>query len=209
MNKSLSTDSDGDDVFARICDAIADKGYIVLKDGFSESLLTELLTNLTRLDHEHFKPAGIGRAGDFHHDTLVRKDHIFWLDKSMVFATPYFRWAEQLRARLNQRLFIGLFDYESMLAHYPEGAFYQRHMDAFDKTSNRKLTTILYLNPNWDPADGGQLLIYPKGGDVAIETVVPTLGTLVIFLSEEFPHEVLPAARSRFSLTGWFRVNQG
>ena len=31
------------------------------------------------------------------------------------------------------------------------------------------------------------------------------IGTLVCFLSERFEHEVLPATRSRWSLTGWFR----
>lgn len=33
------------------------------------------------------------------------------------------------------------------------------------------------------------------------------LGTLVVFLSEEFEHEVLPAKRDRYSIAGWFRVN--
>jgi SM-20-related protein len=37
--------------------------------------------------------------------------------------------------------------------------------------------------------------------------VIPQLNTLVLFLSERFPHEVLPAKRVRYSLTGWFRVN--
>jgi len=30
---------------------------------------------------------------------------------------------------------------------------------------------------------------------------------MVLFLSEEFPHEVLPAMCSRYSLTAWFRIN--
>jgi hypothetical protein len=30
-------------------------------------------------------------------------------------------------------------------------------------------------------------------------------GTLVVFLSDRFPHEVLPARRERLSLAGWFR----
>jgi len=34
--------------------------------------------------------------------------------------------------------------------------------------------------------------------------VEPRLGTLVVFLSELFPHEVLPSNRDRLSLTGWF-----
>ena len=35
--------------------------------------------------------------------------------------------------------------------------------------------------------------------------VVPSGGSLVVFLSGEVPHEVLPATRERLSLTGWFR----
>jgi SM-20-related protein len=38
-------------------------------------------------------------------------------------------------------------------------------------------------------------------------SVQPLHGTVVVFLSEEFPHEVLPASRDRYSIAGWFRVN--
>jgi len=34
--------------------------------------------------------------------------------------------------------------------------------------------------------------------------VPPLAGTLVTFLSGEFPHEVLPTTRERLSVTGWF-----
>ena len=37
--------------------------------------------------------------------------------------------------------------------------------------------------------------------------VTPSFGTIVVFLSEEFPHEVLPAKRDRYSIAGWFRLN--
>lgn len=37
--------------------------------------------------------------------------------------------------------------------------------------------------------------------------VAPLHSSIVIFLSEEFPHEVLPAASDRYSVAGWFRVN--
>jgi SM-20-related protein len=37
--------------------------------------------------------------------------------------------------------------------------------------------------------------------------VTPELGTVVLFLSEEIPHEVLPAHRNRLGVAGWFRVN--
>lgn len=35
--------------------------------------------------------------------------------------------------------------------------------------------------------------------------VLPEAGTLVLFLSADLPHEVLPATRERLSLTGWLR----
>ena len=37
--------------------------------------------------------------------------------------------------------------------------------------------------------------------------MTPSFGSVAIFLSEEFPHEVLPATRDRYSIAGWFRVN--
>ena len=40
-----------------------------------------------------------------------------------------------------------------------------------------------------------------------IETVQPFYGRFVVFLSERFPHEVLPTTSTRYSIAGWFRVN--
>lgn len=115
--------------------------------------------------------------------------------------------SEQLRQYLNRELYLGLFDFECHYAHYPQGAFYKKHYDAFQGSSNRRLSTVLYLNPNWLPEDGGELILYTNDGDTVLETVLPKFGNMVIFLSEEFPHEVLPTNRSRYSLTGWFRIN--
>ena len=113
---------------------------------------------------------------------------------------------EQLRVEFNRSLFMGLFDYECHLAHYPNGAFYKKHLDAFKGRSNRVLTTVFYLNPEWREEDGGQLVIYGAQGEV-LETVLPQQGRLVVFLSDRFVHEVLPSKRDRFSVTGWFRIN--
>lgn len=37
--------------------------------------------------------------------------------------------------------------------------------------------------------------------------IVPLHETFVVFLSQEFPHEVLPANRDRYSIAGWFQAN--
>ena len=105
------------------------------------------------------------------------------------------------------RLFLGLFSFESHFAHYSPGAYYKRHYDAFRGEANRVLSVITYLNPAWLPTDGGELVIYNDDKDRDGIKVVPLYGTLVIFLSEEFPHEVLPSSRDRHSVAGWFRVN--
>jgi SM-20-related protein len=50
-------------------------------------------------------------------------------------------------------------------------------------------------------------VLYRGDDDSTGIRVVPLHGTVVVFLSEEFPHEVLPAHRDRHSIAGWFRVN--
>jgi SM-20-related protein len=40
-----------------------------------------------------------------------------------------------------------------------------------------------------------------------IARITPLMGSLVVFLSDRFPHEVTAASRLRYSIAGWFRVN--
>jgi len=108
---------------------------------------------------------------------------------------------------MNLRLFLGLFDYECHYAYYDAGAFYKKHVDAFRGSNTRILSTVLYLNPDWTPDDGGELVMYTPDGQSVIDTIAPRFDRLVVFLSEEFPHEVLPTKVYRYSLTGWFRKN--
>ena len=108
---------------------------------------------------------------------------------------------------LNQRLFLGLFSFESHFAHYSPGAYYKRHYDAFQGEENRVLSIVTYLNPSWGNTEGGELVLYCGERDSEGIKVVPLYGTVVVFLSKEFPHEVLPASRDRYSVAGWYRVN--
>jgi SM-20-related protein len=41
-----------------------------------------------------------------------------------------------------------------------------------------------------------------------IERVLPNYGKIVIFISDQFPHEVLAAERDRYSIAGWFRTDR-
>jgi SM-20-related protein len=95
------------------------------------------------------------------------------------------------------------------MALYPPGSFYRKHLDQFRGATHRKVSAILYLNPDWSPADGGELRLYlaPSGEGDHLD-IAPLGGTLVTFLSDRFHHEVLPTRRERRSLTGWFRVRE-
>jgi SM-20-related protein len=101
-----------------------------------------------------------------------------------------------------------LFSFESHFAHYAPGDYYKRHYDAFKGEANRILSIVTYLNPGWMQSDGGELVIYRDDQDREGIRVVPLHGTIVVFLSALFPHEVLPAERDRYSVAGWFRVNE-
>lgn len=210
-------------LFDRIADALVDSGYIVLPHALPPQLIDKLLGRLRELDDEDFKRAGIGRQDDFQIDTSVRRDRIRWLQHHHPAEVEFLAWMDELRVELNRRLFMGLMGYECHFASYGVGAFYKKHLDAFKRPPallqapvqvsplqiqpTRVLSTVLYLNPDWRPGDGGELRLYDEDDAAELETIAPELGKLVIFLSEKFPHEVLVARRERHSIAGWFRVN--
>ena len=111
-----------------------------------------------------------------------------------------------MRLTLNRTLQLGLFEFESHFARYAAGTFYARHIDQFRGDSHRKLSCVLYLNENWQLEDGGELRFYLNGDGAEFEDVLPQGGRLVVFLSGQFAHEVLPAKRERMSIAGWFKT---
>ncbi len=200
-----------DGLYGRIADALAGPGYCILPNALPDHLVSALAGRILSLGQEDFRRAGIGREDERHINDFVRTDAVRWLTRSEPAEIAYLDWMEGLRLGINRRLFLGLFDYECHFAHYAPGAYYKRHLDAFNGDTNRVVTTVCYLNSGWRVEDGGQLLIYPQhdGVDILspIHSVSPLAGTLVVFLSERFPHEVRAARRDRYSIAGWFRVN--
>ncbi len=196
-------------LYDTIADALVENGYLILPSAMPETLTQDLYHHLRAHRDDEFQRAGIGREQDHQLHGRIRRDQIRWLSRDQhPVEAAYLNWMEGLREGLNRRLFMGLFDYEAHFAHYPAGAFYKRHLDAFRGQTNRILTTVFYLNPEWEEKNGGELLIWPDPtGEEVMTQVLPQMGTLVIFLSERFPHEVLPATTDRFSIAGWFRVN--
>ena len=68
---------------------------------------------------------------------------------------------------------------------------------------------MLYLNDDWGQNDGGELQLYDRQlPEQACARVLPEGGRMVMFMSEEIPHEVLIAGRTRYSLACWFRRDE-
>lgn len=190
-----------------IANNIHEHGYCLLNNALPAHTTTNLHQRISNMPKEDFSQAGIGRRENFQHNQTYRSDRIHWLNANQHAEAAYLTWMEHLRLGLNRELFMGLYDYEAHFAHYTKGAFYKRHLDAFQGNTNRILTTVFYLNPQWKEANGGQLLIYQDTQtSTPMLSILPQIGTLVIFLSDQFPHEVLAAQQDRYSIAGWFRV---
>ena len=196
-----------DNLFERIACGIEQQGYVILPAALPPPVADSLLQYLSVLQEARFHPAGIGRGQDKIQNQFVRRDKIYWMDSTHHNAGLWFNWTKQLKTYLNRRLFLGLFSFESHFSLYHPGDFYKKHLDAFRGESNRVLSMVTYLNMGWEPDQGGELLLYNPEDDSELSKVSPGFGTLVLFLSEEFPHEVLAAERDRYSVAGWFRVN--
>lgn len=96
----------------------------------------------------------------------------------------------------------------------PGGSTYPLHVDntlgitGSPQDDSRKLTCIIYLNPDYKQGDGGELRLLLLGKKCL--DLTPHGGRMVIFWSDEIPHEVLackPDCRDeqfdRYALTIW------
>jgi SM-20-related protein len=189
-------------------DAIAGQltscGFVVVEHALPAALLASLDDGCHHSEASPFSPAGIGRGNDRKRDGLVRGDVIRWLDDAREADHLYLGLMEHLRVSLNERLCLGLFSFEGHYAIYATGSGYERHLDAHTGQKHRLLSTVVYLDSQWTLADGGQLVLHGTDERPAIARILPQPGLMVMFLSEEFPHEVLAASKPRHSIAGWF-----
>lgn len=179
---------------------IKDKGW-----SFQENILTAHdMSEITKFFNVHrgeFEAAKIGKGQTRQRNENVRGDYTFWIDPLNPPAefVPVMKTLEELKSNLNQEIYLGAREYECHLAYYPPGTFYQKHVDRFNNDSSRVLSFIFYLSEEWKAGDGGELVLYGESET----TINPIPGSLMVFLSDNLPHEVKPCKRERRSFTGW------
>lgn len=154
-------------------------------------------------ENSQFKKAGIGKDKELITNSEIRSDYIHWLEKNDEEVNKiFFSFIDELMLAINRRFFLGLKDYEFHFAFYPPGTFYKKHRDSFKSDDARKITVLLYLNSNWKPEDGGELMLYRD--ELPPLKIEPLGGRLLVFESE-MEHEVLMSKADRYSITGWLK----
>ncbi|MFO7602692.1 MAG: 2OG-Fe(II) oxygenase [Gammaproteobacteria bacterium] len=198
------------DPYEKITTDLQQQGWCVCANFLSAEVVTALRQEaLSQWQQGEFTPAGVGRGADRVVNTAIRSDKVNWLVAADGTAAQRVYWQamEQLRLLLNRQLYLGLVDYEAHVSIYLPGDRYHRHVDQFRGSGRRAVSAILYLNNDWQTESGGELLLYTDmHSQTALQRIYPVAGQLVVFLSADFPHEVLPATRQRLSITGWYRT---
>ncbi len=188
---------------------LLEKGWSASDDLVPKEICTDLWAELLSIRHQSLlKKAHIGRANQKQIDSDVRGDFIYWLDPFNPADTEkkFMGWFTQFVNALNQNLMLGLSDFELHYAFYPPSTQYQKHIDVFKSNSQRKLSFVLYLNQNWQPSDGGELILFEeKNPECESARISPQWGRLVLFLSDAIYHQVNFTNRERFSVTGWLK----
>ena len=171
----------------------------------SDGLCQHLKANLETLNTNNLLlKAGVGNDTKLQHNSQIRSDTIYWLDKkhNNIHENAFFEKIEAFILYLNQSCYAGITDYEFHYSLYEAGDFYKKHLDQFQDNPSRQYSMISYLNADWETKDGGELQIYQTNNN---QTIAPTQGKTIFFKSNELEHEVLVTNERRMSVTGWLK----
>ena len=193
--------------YKQIVDGVYDAGFYCVDNFLSPHVYHALQTQLQiQYQSGEFKHASIGNKHHKTLNTLIRNDDIYWLDNdaSHEALSVYFTVMNQLSVAFNRSLMLGLVACEAHFAVYPPNSFYKKHTDQFIGTKNRRISCVYYLNDNWHPTYGGELVLYDSH-DRVLTTFMPKGNRFVCFMSE-LPHEVCMTQHRRCSITSWLKT---
>ena len=78
------------------------------------------------------------------------------------------------------------------------------HYQNLCKNLDRRISCVYYLNHNWQPEHGGELILYHK--DNQLHTTIQPYGNRLVCFNSDLPHEVSTSHRMRYSIAAWFKV---
>ena len=183
-------------------DQLSENDYVVVDDFISDEMFNGIMGFFQEMESaDKLKKAGIGTQQDYQVKAEIRGDFIYWLDEDRDLALKtFFELKDELIQSLKRFCYLSLSGSEFHIAKYPAGSYYHRHLDQFNERTNRQITVLIYLNKDWKPGNGGELVIYKEDQEILVE---PVAKRLLLFKSDVIEHEVLTTQVPRYSLTGW------
>lgn len=192
-----------DDEVAAAATALAADGWCVVSGLMTPMQTRALFDECAAMHHARLlQPARTGSARSL---SSLRGDSTHWFSLGSM-STPQAEFSssvDALRVALNRELMLAMIDCESHYAVYRPGAAYARHLDRLRHKDARVISAVFYLNQDWRESEGGALRLYLADG--SSRDIYPHAGRLLLFLSSQFEHEVLPATRDRMSIACWMR----
>ena len=196
--------------YKSIDDDIHAKGFFIIDNFLSDAHYQALRCTINELYLDGtFKSAKIGQNMNVKQVASIRNDHICWLDEDM--SNPaikaYFSAIDNIKQTLNESLFLGLDSIEAHFAVYSTGSFYKKHVDQFANNLDRRISCVYYLNDNWQPEHGGELVLYQKDNKEALPYItLSPYGNRLVCFNSDLPHEVTMAYHTRCSIAAWLKV---
>lgn len=213
-----------DDVQEEMCKNViqdlSQYGLCVLDNFLGSELGSKVLEEVLHIKNEGALRDGqlVSTKGKAQKDLkTIRSDKICWVDgkeHNCKHIGYLIRKVDTLITRANKMLNNGkLGQYningrtKAMVACYPgSGAHYVKHVDNPNR-DGRCITSIYYLNIDWDThRSGGLLRIFPEGWcEDKVADIEPLFDRLLFFWSDRRnPHEVQPAYATRYAITLWY-----
>ncbi|KAK3736147.1 hypothetical protein QZH41_015539 [Actinostola sp. cb2023] len=186
--------------------------YCIIDNLHGVAMATAILEEVQQFHEEKAFSEGRLSTSDVKHGTAnkaVREDLVAWTDGKGRKAIRKHMGRVDFLMKLCNR-FITECQISSrtqaMAACYPgKGSGYKQHIDNPNK-DGRCITTLYYLNPNWNiETDGGLLRLFPNGIVRKTVNIEPIFDRLLFFWSDRrTPHEVTPAFKIRYAITLWY-----
>lgn len=194
----------------RVASRLHQSGVAHVHQLLTDELLSRLYEEVVTKDQDdELSPAAIGRGERHIEARNIRRDKTQWIEGHTLAQSLLLEQLETIRLEMNKQLMLGLFRAEAHYAVYHPGDFYARHTDSFRGARNRILSLVIYLNKAWQPHEGGLLHLYDSDdAQTPHMTILPEYGHAAFFLSEDIPHEVTQAQRTRYSIAAWFHCYQ-
>lgn len=193
--------------YDNLVEAIYSQGFHIMDNFLPNGTVEALRACALQLDDDnHFHAARIGNQAKTARNQDIRRDNICWLDEESDNAAilAYLSSMRDISSALNRQLYLGLVHFESHFALYSPGSFYTKHIDQFNNKQDRKISSVVYLNSNWEASFGGELILYDKQ-DKVLKRILPVSNRLVCFDSS-LPHEVKTTTETRLSIAGWMKT---